>query len=148
MKFRSVAPYERYTALTQLSLSRVYASRLETRDSQAARNWLVASYGNFPPNQYIPVVFFNATSVRKQNLRNKKHTSRASLMPMRDAVLRKAPILMSRPPMPPCIMHPAPPKAQGSILTWIKDTKCLVISAIRGFRPLKLICHVYLYTTK
>jgi len=118
VKFKSVAPCGRYTALAQLSLSRtrVYASRLETRDSRAARNWLVAPYGNFPSNQYIPVIcccfFFNATSiVHKQNFRNKKRTSRASLMLICDAVSRKAPILM--PETSNAAMHNASRSAQG-----------------------------------
>jgi len=75
-----VAPRGRDTALTQLSLSRVYASRLGTRGS-ASRTQLVRRIlaEIFHPIQYVRIVYrcsFNPTSMHKQNLKYKKQAYR------------------------------------------------------------------------
>lgn len=139
-----MAPCGRGTALTQLSLSQVYASRLELGTRELHAIGLSCSCGNFPPNRCVRVVrgcFFNRTSVRKQNLKNKRHRHLASLTPMHDTLPRKAPILI---PRPPYIMHPAPPKQGGSILTWIKDAESLCFGG-RNFGPYKTFPCVLLY---
>lgn len=75
-----MAPYGRYTALLQLSLSRVYASRLETRDSRSTRNWLVAFLWKFSAqslhSNYLWLFFFMQRSRHAKLQKQKVYTSR------------------------------------------------------------------------
>ena len=116
-------------------------SKLETREPHAIGSSRLT--GIFHPistfQLSVAVFFFNATSiVHKQNFRNKKRTSRASLMSICDAVSRKAPILM--PETSNAAMHNASRSAQGMGVHLHMDQGHEVSRYFgdRDFRPLKL----------
>ena len=143
VKFKSVAPCGRYTALAQLSLSRdpslcfpARNSGLASRTQLARRALREFSTQSVHSSCLLLFFFSNATNVYVSKTSEIKNGHPAR--PWCRCAMRcrgKLQFWCPRPPMPPCIMHPAPPKAWGSILTWIKDTKCLVILAIGTFGP-------------
>lgn len=141
-----MAPCGRDTVLTQLSLSQVYASRLETRNSRAARNWFVAFLRKFSAQSVrsscLRDCFFNVTSVRKQNFKNKRQTSRVLDADTRHDVEESSNFDTK------ISMHNASRSAQSrgiQDLTWIKDAESCCFGGLWNFGPYKILLCIPLY---